>query len=127
MGATSVLAAGSHRCYFSSPLGPYGNNRYREFTLVWPAVSPLLLTPIMCLTYPSAFSTLRFYWLALVLYRLAKVFEQLKGQSYALGVFISGHSLKHIAAFLVPLVLIRGFQSRQLSHTTAQDDNQITS
>jgi len=75
---------------------------------------PLLLIPFMLLTYPSAFSTTRFYWLAIALYGFAKVFEQLDGQIYALGGIISGHSLKHVTASLVPLVLIKGFRTRQL-------------
>jgi len=75
---------------------------------------PLVLISIILLTYRSVFSTTRFYWHAIALYGLAKVFEQLDGQIYALGAIISGHSLKHVAASLVPLVLIKGFRDRQL-------------
>ena len=75
---------------------------------------PMLLIPIILYAYRSAFDTTRFFWVAIGLYALAKILEQLDLQLFSLGELISGHSLKHIAASIVPLVLLLGFKNRGL-------------
>ncbi len=103
VGSASVIYWSYTESIGAGDLRPYGLVQFL----------PLLLIPIMLLTYTSAFNTTRFYWIAIGLYGLAKVFEQLDEQIYALGGIISGHSLKHLAASLVPLVLIVGFRKRR--------------
>ena len=88
---------------------------------------PMLLIPAILLLYQSAFNTIRFFWIAIGLYALAKVLEQLDEVVFSVGGVISGHSLKHIAASIVPLVLIYGIRQRRYrcpdsppaSHTTS--------
>lgn len=88
---------------------------------------PLLLIPAILLLYRSAFDSVRFFWLAIGLYTLAKIFEQLDEVIFSVGGVISGHSLKHVAASIVPLVLINGIRQRSYrngdsppaSHTTS--------
>ncbi len=74
---------------------------------------PMLLIPLILILYKSAFSSVRFLWWTLGVYALAKILEAVDGQLFGLGSIISGHSLKHIAASLVPLVLIQGMRNRQ--------------
>ena len=88
---------------------------------------PMLLIPVILVNYRSVFDSTRFFWVAIGLYALAKVLEHLDGEIYAAGGIISGHSLKHIAASLVPLVLINGIRVRQPRGATPQPDNQTTS
>ena len=75
---------------------------------------PMLLIPAIFMLYRSRFSTINFLWATIGLYALAKVLEFFDEQIFAAGDLISGHSLKHIVASLVPLVLMRGMQARQL-------------
>jgi hypothetical protein len=74
---------------------------------------PMLLIPAVLIAYRSAFNTIRFLWITVGFYVLAKLFELLDGQIYSAGSIISGHSLKHVVASLVPLVLIHGMKNRK--------------
>jgi hypothetical protein len=74
---------------------------------------PMLLIPSILVMYRSVFDVTGFLWLAIALYVLAKLLEFLDLQIFATGELLSGHSLKHVAASLVPLVLIRGMKKRQ--------------
>ncbi|HET7134028.1 MAG TPA: alkaline phytoceramidase, partial [Gammaproteobacteria bacterium] len=47
------------------------------------------------------------------IYAAAKIFEMLDGQIYALGTFVSGHTLKHLLAALAVCWLVRMLQLRQ--------------
>jgi len=75
---------------------------------------PMILIPAMLLSYRSVFDPTRFYWIAIGLYVLAKVFEYFDQNIYSFGGVISGRSLKHFAASLVALVLINGIRARKL-------------
>lgn len=88
---------------------------------------PMLLIPAVRIMYQSVFDTARFYWIALMLYALAKIFEQLDGVVFGAGELISGHSIKHVVASLVPIVLIHGLRMRRYRESPVSADNQITS
>ena len=74
---------------------------------------PMVLIPVTLLMFPSAFDRHRFLWGAFALYALAKVFEALDSQILSLGGVMSGHSLKHVAASFVPLILVLGMRRRR--------------
>ena len=73
---------------------------------------PMLMLPAIMASYRSQFDTVKFYWVAIGLYALAKILEFLDVPVFEVGSLLSGHSLKHIAASLVPLALIIGMQKR---------------
>jgi hypothetical protein len=83
---------------------------------------PMLLIPAILLMYRSVFDRTRFMWLVILLYVLAKVFEQLDGRIYNLGELISGHSIKHITAALGALVLIYGINKRRVRQADEHRD-----
>jgi len=88
-----------------------GAGDLRHYALV--QFLPLILIPAILLGYRSIFDSTRFYWIAIGLYVLAKLFEHFDQLILGFGGIISGHSLKHIAASLVPLVLINGIKARR--------------
>ena len=88
---------------------------------------PMLLIPAILLLYRSAFDSVRFYWVAIGLYGLAKLFEQLDNVVFSAGGLISGHSMKHVAASLVALVLINGIRKRRYRESSTPSANQNTS
>ena len=63
---------------------------------------PVLLVPVICWLFPKSRYTKGGYIAAMILlYALAKLFEQFDFQIYALaGDMISGHTLKHVTAAL---------------------------
>ena len=59
---------------------------------------PMLLIPLILITFPTRFTHIRLYWLFLGFYLSAKVFEMFDQQLYQLLSGISGHPIKHILA-----------------------------
>jgi hypothetical protein len=55
---------------------------------------PMLLMPVMLLTFPGSTGTARALWWTFALYVAAKVCEQFDGPIYA-ALGVSGHSIKH--------------------------------
>jgi len=56
-----------------------------------------------------------YYWIsAAALYALAKVFEFSDGAVYSAGYFLSGHTLKHLAAAAACYAILRYFPTRRL-------------
>ena len=88
---------------------------------------PMMLIPAILLLYRSAFDSTGFYWVAIGLYALAKIFEQMDVAIFGFGDAISGHSIKHIAASLVPLVLINGIRNRRYRESVEPPETQTTS
>jgi Ceramidase len=83
---------------------------------------PMMLLPVILLTYKPAIGTARVFWIMLVFYVLAKLAEQLDENILAAGGFISGHSLKHIFAAMTPATLLYALMQRQALATAANDD-----
>lgn len=88
---------------------------------------PGLVLPTVLLLYRSAYDSTRFYWIAIGLYVLAKFFEHFDAAIFSQGEVISGHALKHVAASLVPLVLIIGFRKRNKLDALDYAESQTTS
>jgi hypothetical protein len=70
---------------------------------------PMLLIPLMLLLFRGELLATRWLWAALGAYLLAKVAEYFDGAIYALGGFVSGHSLKHLLAALAAWWIARAF------------------
>jgi hypothetical protein len=80
----------------------------------WVQFFPGLAVLLLFLLYPPKY-TGTYYWLsAAALYALAKVFEFSDGAIYSAGYFLSGHTLKHLAAAAACFAILRYFQNRQL-------------
>jgi hypothetical protein len=78
----------------------------------------LAALPLILLLYRRSDSG--FLWIAIAFYVLAKVFEVYDSQIYMLtSEWVSGHSLKHLAASITPLMIVMKLQhepcSRKLS------------
>lgn len=67
---------------------------------------PMLAIPIMLIFFKSRYNLVAGYWLLLIAYVIAKVFEKYDYETHALLGIISGHSLKHIFAALGIYMLI---------------------
>lgn len=70
---------------------------------------PMLLIPMMLLLFRGERLAAGWLWAALGAYVLAKVAEYYDGAIYALGGWVSGHSLKHLLAALASWWIVRTF------------------
>jgi hypothetical protein len=74
---------------------------------------PMLIIPVLLYAFKPHYSHVLGYWLLLLCYLLAKVFEYFDGAIYTLlGQAISGHSLKHIVAALGMYILLVSYEKR---------------
>ncbi len=68
---------------------------------------PLLAVPVMVALYPPRYTrSVDLLWVG-ALYVLAKIFEHLDAQIFALGSIASGHTLKHLTAGLAAWWMLR--------------------
>ena len=74
---------------------------------------PMLVIPMIVLSHRSRFGSSNYVWLIISAYLLAKVFEHFDLAIYELGNWVSGHTLKHLAASLAPLALLYAMQHRR--------------
>jgi len=74
---------------------------------------PMLIIPVILMSFPSKFSHIKGYWLLLACYLLAKVFEHFDGEIYELLTVISGHSLKHMVSALGLYFLLSSYEQRR--------------
>jgi len=87
-----------------------GSGDLRPYALV--QFLPMLMIPLILLMFSSKFTRDRDIWILLACYLAAKVFEIFDVQIYQSLSFISGHSLKHIAAGIGCLVYLRYLHKR---------------
>jgi Ceramidase len=80
----------------------------------WAQFFPCLAVPLLFLFYPPRYTGTYYWILAAALYALAKVFEFTDGPIFSMGSFVSGHTLKHLAAAAASLMILRYFQTRRL-------------
>ncbi len=73
---------------------------------------PLALAPLILALYPARFTRPHELWWVLVWYGVAKACELLDHEIYSALGFISGHSLKHLAAGIACLVVVRHLRRR---------------
>ncbi len=66
---------------------------------------PIVLIPIILLIFKKQKQTY-YYWLVILTYVIAKLFEAYDYQIFNFCKIISGHSLKHIMASIVPLIYL---------------------
>jgi hypothetical protein len=85
------------------------SNDLRLYALV--QFLPGILAPLMLLFYKQRSGLTNYYWLMLLFYTLAKIFEHYDQQVFS-ALDLSGHSLKHLCAGLVPLTLFFGLKRK---------------
>jgi len=73
---------------------------------------PMALILFFLLTRKPVVGDARYYWIMLLFYVLAKVFEQLDTAIYSAGELLSGHSIKHLFAALTPATLLYALYRR---------------
>ncbi len=74
---------------------------------------PILLIPVILLSHRPSLGKTRYFWWMLLWYALAKFFEFFDGAVFGLGLMISGHSIKHIAAAMTPAVFLYSLAQRR--------------
>ncbi len=74
---------------------------------------PMLLIPVILLSYRPVTGTARYFWWMFVFYFIAKLFEQFDAAIFGIGNLISGHSLKHVAAALTPATFLYALSLRR--------------
>lgn len=74
---------------------------------------PLLAMPLILILFNSAYTNVRAYWLLLIAYLIAKVFEHYDMELYELLNVMSGHSLKHFMAGVGLFLLVDAFGKRE--------------
>jgi putative effector of murein hydrolase LrgA (UPF0299 family) len=78
---------------------------------------PLILIPIILLIFKNNNRKTRVYWLIILLYALAKLCEHFDESIFSFTTTVSGHTLKHLIAGIVPIIVL--FKSRdELIQTT---------
>ena len=87
-----------------------GHGDLRFYALV--QFLPILLIALILILFRQNKSVLKYYGVIGSCYLLAKVFEGFDQQIFSMGHFISGHSLKHLFAALVPLIVYSRIKRR---------------
>lgn len=74
---------------------------------------PMLLIPAILVMYRPAIGARKYFWIMLLFYLLAKVFENFDVAIFAAGHLVSGHSLKHFFASLTPAAFLYALALRR--------------
>ncbi len=81
---------------------------------IWVQLAPLLAIPFILAMFPGRYTHRSYLLYGLLFYALAKVTEYFDPETYALtSQYISGHSVKHLLAAMVPLFLFLMLRRRQ--------------
>lgn len=107
-----LIAIGVASVFYWAHTESLGHGDLRPYGLV--QFLPVLLVPAIAITYNSAFDQRSYLFVMFAIYAVAKVFEHFDHTIYAFGQVVSGHTLKHIVAALVPLALLQGLRKRQM-------------
>ncbi len=75
---------------------------------------PMLLIPLILITFPTRFTHIRLYWFFLGFYLWAKVFEMFDHQIYQFLSGMSGHPIKHILASIGCLLFLYQIKIRKV-------------
>jgi hypothetical protein len=81
----------------------------------WVQFFPFLAFPLIISLFPSNYTHSGAYWWLFGAYAVAKLFEHFDREVYEMLGFISGHSLKHLAAAMGLYVLVRSYTVRRSS------------
>jgi len=82
---------------------------------------PMMLVPVILLTYKPAIGSAKYVWLMILFYALAKIAEQLDGVVFSAGGLISGHSIKHLFAAMTPATMLYALMQRRRLPEAAND------
>lgn len=104
------LFLGLYSVYYWHSTELSGLGDLRAYALV--QFFPMLAIPIILTTYKADHNDTAAYWYVLIMYIVAKVLEYFDQGIHHVIIFISGHSLKHIAAAIGVYILIRSYQNR---------------
>lgn len=74
---------------------------------------PMMLVPAIMLTYKPAIGPAKYFWYMLLFYVLAKLFEFIDSELYAVGGIISGHSMKHVFAAMASATVLFALTKRR--------------
>ena len=96
--------------YFTESAG-YGDLRF--YALV--QFLPILLIPVIILLFKGRTNTNLYTWLVIAAYLIAKVFETYDDHIFEFTQQLSGHTLKHLAAALAPLLFLLGLFKRKIT------------
>jgi hypothetical protein len=84
---------------------------------------PMILTCAILVMYRRASDLTRYLWLMIAMYTIAKLLEFFDAGIYGILGFVSGHSLKHVAASLGPLALLFALHARaRVTHEDHADE-----
>jgi len=79
----------------------------------WAQFFPFLTLVLILRLFPAKYTGTRYWVIAAALYALAKLLEFLDAKIYSLGLIVSGHTLKHLAAAAASLAILRLLQTRR--------------
>jgi hypothetical protein len=98
-----------------------GNGDLRAYVLV--QYYPIVFIPLILVLFPSPSSDrgIRQLVWAVIWYILAKLFEQFDQPIFSATGFVSGHTIKHLAAALATWHLVRLFRVRYTFYKTQSD------
>lgn len=83
---------------------------------------PMLLIPIILLTHKPSIGAARYYWLMILFYVLAKLFEQFDAAVYDAGRLVSGHTLKHLFASMTPATMLCALMLRRRAEVDSKHE-----
>jgi hypothetical protein len=106
-----LLAVGAASVFYWALTESQGSGDLRPYALV--QFLPVILIPLILLMYRPQFDRTAFIWWVIGIYATSKLLEHCDYNVFAVNGIISGHSLKHVAAALAPLVLLYGFATRR--------------
>lgn len=117
-----LLAAGLISVAYWAVTEASGNGDLRPYAVI--QFLPTLLIPMMLYFYRPAVGSSKVYWLMFAFYAFAKLFENFDADIFAIGLLISGHTLKHLFASLITVTLLAAlWQRRRNSEDTAHASN----
>lgn len=88
-----------------------GHGDLRPYILV--QFLPMLIMPVILFCFDAGYTRVSGYWLLFSAYVIAKIFEHFDRETYTVSGFVSGHTLKHVAAAIGIYILLLSFGRRR--------------
>ncbi len=79
----------------------------------WVQFFPSIAVPLLFLLFPPKYTGTCYWFAAAGLYALAKLLELYDGEVFSAALFLSGHTLKHLAAAAAGYIILSYFNKRQ--------------
>ena len=79
----------------------------------WAQFFPFVALILILQLFKPRYSGARYWAVAIAFYALAKLFEHYDDEIFSVGSVLSGHTLKHLAAAMGSLAILKLFQMRQ--------------